>query len=266
MTSVPTTDPPTTDLPTTAVHWRLEPDALVVTLTRPPANALGDPVVAGLAAALDAAETAGARILVSECAVPGFFAAGADIKQMAASDLDGFTAYGDRLRAVLDRLERYAGVSIAAVEGAALGGGLELALASTLRVAGAGAAFGLPEVRIGLIPGAGGTQRLPRLVGRGRALDLVLTARRVPADEAHAIGLVDRLVAEGDAVTTALALARELGRSSASALAAGVRAVAAAYDDGDGFAVERAEVGALFQGDGAEGLKAFVEKRKPSFS
>lgn len=252
--------------PAPPVRWRQEPAAFVVTLDRPPANALGDPIVAGLGAALDAATEAGARILVIESAIPGFFAAGADIKQMAAIDLEGFTAYGDRLRAVLDRLERFDGVSIAAVEGLALGGGLELALASTLRVAGAAAAFGVPEVRIGLIPGAGGTQRLPRLVGRGRALDLVLTARQVPADEAHAIGLVNRLVPQGGAVEAALALAADLGRSSGAALAAGVRAVAAAYEDGDGFAVERAEVGALFQGDGAEGLRAFVEKRRPVFS
>lgn len=248
-----------------AVGWRSEPDAFVITLQRPPANALGDPIVAGLDAALDAAEAAGAHVLVIESAVPGFFAAGADIKQMASIDLAGFTAYGDRLRAVLDRLERYPGVSIAAVEGVALGGGLELTLASTLRVAGAAASFGVPEVRIGLIPGAGGTQRLPRLVGRGRALDLVLTGRQVAAEEASAIGLIDRLVAEGAAVEAALTLAKELGRSSPAALAAGVRAVAAAYEDGDGFAVERDEVGTLFQGDGAEGLKAFVEKRKPVF-
>src|SRR5262245_44348018 len=138
---------------------------MVVTLRRPPANALGLPIIEGLGAALDEADRRpDVKVLVVRSAVPGFFAAGADIKHMAAVDAASFTAYGDKLRGVLDRLAAPDRISIAAVEGVALGGGLELAMACTLRVGGAAARFGLPEVRLGLIPGAGGTQRLPRLV------------------------------------------------------------------------------------------------------
>ncbi|MCU1476177.1 MAG: echA, partial [Subtercola sp.] len=149
-----------------------------------------------------------------------------------------------------------------------LGGGLELAMACTMRVAGANAKFGLPEVKIGLIPGAGGTQRLPRLVGRGRALDIMLTARQVEAPEAAEIGLVDRLVEPGSALEAALALAAELLGASALAQAAVVRTVDAAFDLSleDGIALERYEVGDQFEhGDGREGLTAFIEKRAPEF-
>ncbi|HEY2286619.1 MAG TPA: enoyl-CoA hydratase/isomerase family protein, partial [Streptosporangiaceae bacterium] len=134
------------------------------------------------------------KVLVVTSAVDRFFAAGADIKHMAAIDATSFTAYGDRMRAVNDRLAAAPFLSVAAVGGLALGGGLELAMAATLRVSGPRARFGLPEVKLGLIPGAGGTQRLPRLVGRGRALDIMLTGRQVPAAEALAIGLADRLI------------------------------------------------------------------------
>lgn len=255
---------------TPAVAWEQAGDGvLVVTLAQPPANPLGPPIIDGLAAALDEADRLGGiRTLVLTSGLPRFFVAGADIKHMAGIDASGFTAYGDRLRAVLDRLAGSDRITIAAVEGLALGGGLELAMAATLRVAGADARFGLPEVGLGLIPGAGGTQRLPRLVGRGRALDIMLTARQVPADEAKAIGLVDRLVGAGSARGAALELAGELGTKSAAALGAVVRSVDAAFDmtTADGMRYEADQVGALFaSGEAAEGLAAFVEKRPPRF-
>ncbi len=239
-----------------------------IDLVRPPANALGLPIIEGLDAALDEARAAGTRIIVIASAIDGFFAAGADIKLMSTIPLDGFTEYGDKLRAVLARLATPELITIAAVEGVALGGGLELAIACTLRVAGADAKFGLPEVKLGLIPGAGGTQRLPRLVGRGRALDIMLTARQVPAEEAAAIGLIDRLVAAGGALDAALELAAELRPASAKAQASVIRAVDAAGDLplAEGIAVERREVGRQFdEGDGREGIAAFLEKRPADF-
>jgi enoyl-CoA hydratase len=252
-----------------AVSWTsLSPEILRIELHKPPANALGQAIVGGFAAALDAADAAGSRIVVIASEIPGFFAAGADIKLMVSLDGPGFAAYGDGLRAVLDRLAAPGRLSIAAVEGVALGGGLELAMACTLRVAGAKASFGLPEVKLGLIPGAGGTQRLPRLVGRGRALDIMLTARQLGATEAHAIGLVDRLVDEGTALEAAVSLAGELLPSSASAQESIVRMVDAAFDLtlDEGKALERSEVGRLFEyEDGREGLTSFIEKRKPVF-
>jgi enoyl-CoA hydratase len=188
---------------------------------------------------------------------------------MAAVDAESFTAYGDQLRSALDRLASADRISIAAVDGLALGGGLELAMACTLRVGGASAQFGLPEVKLGLIPGAGGTQRLPRLVGRGRALDIMLTARQVPADEAHAIGLVDRLVDAGTATTAALELARLLCTMSLPAQRAVIRTVGAAFDTPieEGFAYEVAQEQQLFEdGEAKEGITAFLAKRAPNFA
>lgn len=242
---------------------------LLATLQRRPANALGPPIIDGLEAALDEAHRRDTRVLVLASAIDGFFAAGADIKHMSGIDAAGFAAYGDRLRTVLERLAGTEVFSIAAVEGLALGGGLELAMAATMRVSGAEAAFGLPEVKLGLIPGAGGTQRLPRLVGRGRAIDIMATARQVPAAEAHSIGLVDRLVEAGEARDVALDLAKQLAASSRPALAAVVTTVDAAADHplDVGMRCEADQVNELFEhGEAAEGLAAFVEKRAAKFA
>jgi enoyl-CoA hydratase/carnithine racemase len=240
---------------------------LVATLEQPPANPLGPPILEGLEAAVDEAAR-GYRALVLTSAIPRFFVAGADIKYMRGIDAAGFAAYGERLRTLLDRFAGPDLVTVAAVEGVALGGGLELAMACTMRVAGADARFGLPEIKLGLIPGAGGTQRLPRLVGRGRAIDIMATARQVPAPEAHAIGLVDRLVDAGGARDAAVELATQLAGSSRPALAAVVRTVDAAFDTSlpDGIRYEAEQVDELFaHGEAAEGLAAFVEKRAPRF-
>jgi enoyl-CoA hydratase len=141
-------------------------------------------------------------------------------------------------------------------------------MACTLRVAGADARMGLPEVKLGLIPGAGGTQRLPRLVGRGPALDIMLTGRHVDAEEALRIGLVDRLVPAGTAVTAARELARELCGPSSAAQRAVVRTVDAAYERplADGLRFEAEQIQELFEeGEAAEGIRAFIEKRAPEF-
>lgn len=238
-----------------------------IILNRPPANALGLPIVEGLEAALNRATAAHARTLVLSSAIEGFFAAGADIKLMSQTDRAGFEAYGDALRDVLNRLESYPGVSIACIDGLALGGGLELALASTLRVASSHAQLGLPEVKIGLIPGAGGTQRLPRLIGAGRATEIIVTGRQVGAEEALAIGLVTQVTDDSTtALAAGIALAESFRSTSALARAAASRSVRASFSALDGFACERDEVGTLFESDGSEGLRAFIEKRKPSFA
>jgi enoyl-CoA hydratase/carnithine racemase len=252
------------------VTWASDaPGVMVVTLARPPANALGPAILAGLHAAIDHAQHAGdVKVMVVRSAIDGFFAAGADVKHIASIDADGFLAYGDEMRRVNDRLAAAAFLSVAAVDGLALGGGLELAMACTLRVSGPRARFGLPEVKLGLIPGAGGTQRLPRLVGRGRALDIMLTARQVPPDEALAMGLVDRFV-DGDVDAAALTLARELVAASLPAQLAVVRTVDAAFDRDllDGMAYEAEQEAALFsEGEAAEGVAAFVAKRRPNFA
>jgi enoyl-CoA hydratase len=252
------------------VGWqRVNDRTLLVLLQRPPANALGLPLIDGLRDAMDFADSLpGLRVVVVASRIPGIFAAGADIKHMVTADDDVFAQYGAALR---PQIERFAGsdrITIAAVDGLALGGGTELAMACTLRVASAGASFGLPEVKLGLIPGAGGTQRLPRLIGRGRALDMMLTARRVSGQEALAMGLVDRLSENGEAEAEALRLADEIGQMSGSAQAAVVRCVDTSYDGPlpQGLAQEAAESAMLFaDGDAREGLTAFIEKRKPRF-
>lgn len=240
----------------------------VARLKRPPANALGMPIVSGLDQALDAFEASDARVLVIVSALDGFFAAGADIKLMANAEPEAFAEYGRRLRGPLNRLAHSDRPSIAAVEGLALGGGLELAMACTLRVGARGARLGLPESQIGLIPGAGGTQRLPRLVGRGRALDIMLTARQLDAEEAYAIGLLDRLVDAGDAEREALALADTLCARSPAALADIMRCVddAQTLPLAEGLEREAQRVNGLFEGpEGQEGLRAFLDKRTPDF-
>jgi enoyl-CoA hydratase len=227
------------------------------------------PIIDGLTAALDAADLGGAHVIVVSSAVSGFFAAGADIKYMINADVSAFTAYGDQLRAALDRLASSERVTVAAVDGLALGGGLELAMACSLRVAGRGALMGLPEVKLGLIPGAGGTQRLPRLVGRGRALEIMLTGRQVGAEEAYAIGLIDRLVDEGTAEDAALQVASELRQLSLPAQQALIRTVDAAFDVPltGGYALEAEEVRSLLEhGEAREGMTAFLEKRRPDFA
>jgi enoyl-CoA hydratase/carnithine racemase len=251
------------------VSWTTDGAAFVVALTNPPANQLGQVLIEGLSDALDAFESAGARALVVTSTLDGFFAAGADIKLMESADAATFAAYGASLRAVLDRLTALSRPSIAVIEGRALGGGLELALACTLRVAGTNARLGLPEPKLGLIPGAGGTQRLPRLIGRGRALDMMLTAREVDADEALRIGLVDRLTQPGTARTAAIELATGFAGLSRPALEAVLRCVddAAELPLADGMAREARRVEALFDSpDGREGLAAFLAKRPATFA
>jgi len=264
--------PKVSDTADDVVTWRTDERVQVVRMHRPPANALGLPMVEGLQRALDAFESSDSKVLVIVSDLDGFFAAGADIKLMAGyveqGDLASFSAYGDGLRGALSRLHGLDRPSIAAIEGLALGGGMELALACTMRVGSTKARLGLPESKIGLIPGAGGTQRLSRLVGRARALDLMLTARDVAAPEAHALGLLDRLVEPGRAEAEATELARLLCDRSGAALTEIMRCV----DDADdltldqGLAREAMRVNTLFSGAQArEGLTAFIEKRRPNY-
>ena len=237
-----------------------------ITLASPPANALGDAVLDGLDAAVTA--LAPAKVVVVASAVDGFFA-GADIKQMVDLDRAAFLAYHHRMRGVLGRLAGAPFVTVAAVDGVAFGGGLELALSCTLRVASARSRLGVPESKLGLIPAATGTQRLPRVVGEARALDLMLTGRAVGGGEAHVIGLVDRLVDDGTAVDAAADLARELAERSGPALRA-VRRCVDAFLDGtltEGLAVEtEAFLDLIDHGEVGEGLRAFLERRRPEFA
>ena len=253
----------------TVVGYEFADGVTTITLSRPPANALGEPIIAGLAAAFDQAEADNSAVIVITSAVSGFFAAGADLTLFDNLDQAGFLDYLDRLRAQIERAHTGPWVSIAAVDGHALGGGLELAMACTMRVASAGAKLGVPEVKLGLLPGAAGTQRLPRLVGRGDAIDLLLTGRSVGGSEALQMGLIDRLAGEGgSAVEAAGVLAASLAHGPLEAYQAILDCVdaAAQSDLGTGMQFERDQVARLFESpDGREGVQAFLEKRRPSF-
>jgi enoyl-CoA hydratase/carnithine racemase len=226
-----------------------------------PANALGLPLVEALEAALDAFETSGARTLVVSSAIPGFFAAGADLKYISTLGPSEFEHYRDALRSPLERIASCGRPSIAAIDGFALGGGLELAMACTLRIATPASRLGLPEVKLGLIPGAGGTQRLPRLVGAGRALDLILSGREIDGRLALDFGLVNA-VAEHDVVARALGYAARLAGSPPAAMAAIMRCVEAAVAVPErGMELEGDAVAALFAGGHADdGIAAFLDR------
>ena len=242
----------------------------VVTLTRPDRlNAIGTDTLAALDAALTELE---ADASVRAFVVTGegrAFCAGADIDELAR--LDGAAGFARFVRAftdVLDRLERNPKPSVAAIDGAAFGGGLELALACDLRVASDGARLAVPEIKLGLLPGAGGTQRLPRLIPRGVALQMLLTGSPLGAVEAHRLGLVNELSGDSPAVVVAMRLARELAAGPPLALGAAKHLVqrGATLSLTDAIDLERETVAGLFAtDDAAEGLTAFRTKRAPEF-
>jgi enoyl-CoA hydratase len=241
-----------------------------ITINRPKAlNALDRKTVGEIVSAVDAAEHDDAvGVIVLTGAGEKAFVAGADIKEMSSMSAAEGQDYSRFLHASLRRLERCPKPVIAAVNGFALGGGCEIAMACHVRLASDRASFGQPEVNLGLIPGAGGTQRLQRLVGRGRALDLVLSGDFIKADEAQAIGLVNKTFAADELRAGVEAYAKNLRKKSPMALA---RAIEAVVEGGEvsleeGLRMESALFGLCFATeDMREGTGAFMEKRKPEF-
>ena len=230
-------------------------------LDRPPMNALSVQVQEEIR---EAAEEVGLRSDVKAVVVyggPKVFAAGADVKEMAEWTLVDALDRSARLQSAFTAVERIPQPTIAAVTGYALGGGCELALCCDLRVAGDNAKLGQPEILLGIIPGAGGTQRLPRLIGPSRAKDLIYTGRFVDAEESLRIGLVDRVVAPDDVYTEAMALARRLAMGAPYAL----RAAKSAIDRGgmvdldSGLEMERVHFASLFgTEDQSVGMTSFI--------
>jgi enoyl-CoA hydratase/carnithine racemase len=197
------------------------------------------------------------------------FAAGADIKQMRDMSYTDMAARAGALSSSLDSLSRIPKPVVAAITGYALGGGCEIALACDWRVAADDAKLGQPEITLGIIPGAGGTQRLPRLIGPARAKDLIMSGRFVDAAEALSIGLVDKVVPAADVYEAALALVRPFTNGPAQALRAAKLAVDGGLDLtlASGLAWESQLFTGLFATeDRREGMVAFVEKRKPTFT
>lgn len=208
------------------------------------------------------------RALVVSSAVDRIFAAGGDIPWMARAPTTELLPFVALCQATYTSFEAVACPCIAAIDGACLGGGLELALGCDIRVAGESARLGLPEATIGLIAGAGGTQRLVRAVGQGVARDLLLTGRRITGSEAGAVGLVSRVVPDGTATETALEIARHLAGGPAEAIQATKRLAVAASEITitEGLARERAEWEQVRRSPSTqEGLDAFAEKRPPDY-
>jgi enoyl-CoA hydratase len=207
------------------------------------------------------------RALIVTGAGEKAFCAGADIKELGGRSTIECKRGAEMGQATFAKLDRLPFASVAAINGFAFGGGLELALACTFRVATPNAKLGLPEIKLGLIPGYGGTQRLPRVIGEARAMEMIMTGRTVAAEEAQRIGLVHRLV-EGNAVDAALAFAHEFSGYSLLAQQFAREAVSRALDVPvlEGLKIE-ADLSTLAFGtaDAAEGMAAFTEKRKAVF-
>ena len=248
---------------------RLEIEGAVATirLDRPPANALARAVSEELS---EAARAVAEDAMVRAVVVWGgerIFAAGADIKAMVDFGPAEIAPDVGALERACRDLESVPVPVIAAINGFALGGGCEVAIACDVRIVAEDAQLGLPEIGLGIIPGAGGTQRLPRLIGLGRARDLILSGRLVPAAEALQIGLVDRVVPAAEVLTTALVEARRFASGPTRAYAAAKRALSASGGELQaGLEVEREVFVPLFETqDQEEGMRAFLDKRDPRF-
>jgi enoyl-CoA hydratase len=256
----------TTDVVRTEVRGRVA----ILTLHRPEVlNAIGSPTAQRLRACLDELrDDERVRSLVLAGAGRAF-CAGADIAEIeACTTAYEFRAFLGGLTELFAYLQAFPMPSVAALHGVALGGGLELALACDLRVAERGTRLGLPEMKLGVLPGAGGTQRLPRLVPPGIARQMILTGEPLDAERAYAVGLVNELAEPGEGLATAVALAERLGSGAPLALAAGKRLI----DMGLGMELdaaigyERETVSVLFgSADRLEGLRAFRDRREATF-
>ena len=242
-----------------------------LTVNRPKAlNALNKATLEEIGAALeDIRGDAGISGLIVTGAGGKAFVAGADITEIASISSVEASAFTRRGQAVFDLLENLGKPSVAAVDGFALGGGCELAMACTLRVATESARFGQPEVKLGVIPGFGGTQRLPRLVGRGRALQMILTGEPIDAQEAHRIGLVNEIVATEKLLERAAEILRKIGANAPLAVRFSIEAVNRGLQtsQSEGLVIESALFAVCASSeDKKEGTAAFIGKRQAQFT
>ena len=239
-------------------------DTAVAWLDNPPANSLAPHVIEGLEKVWREIQDR-ARALVIASPNPTLFCAGADIKAFTQWDAESGRAHLERIHALGRDMERSRIVTIAAVNGAALGGGCELAMACDVRLAGFSASFGQPEIALGIIPGFGGTQRLPRLVGPAKALEMNATGEPISAPEAFEYGLVNRIVPDHELFDEALGWGRKFARQAPLALEQ-IKRVSHAGDLDEGIEAEkRGFIAAFTSEDAREGISAFLEKRAPAW-
>jgi enoyl-CoA hydratase/carnithine racemase len=241
-----------------------------VTVNRPQVlNALNTPTWTDLRAAFEEAKAdASVRGVILTGAGDKAFIAGADISELAHVDAYGAEGSSRFGQGVLDLIENLGKPVIAAINGFALGGGCETAMACTIRIAAEHAKFGQPEVKLGLLPGGGGTQRLPRLVGKGRALQLILTGETISAQEAYRIGLVNEVVPVADLIGRAEAVLKQIAANAPIAVKFSLEATNRGMDtsQAEGLALEASYFGICASTeDKKEGTSAFLEKRAPQF-
>jgi enoyl-CoA hydratase/3-hydroxyacyl-CoA dehydrogenase len=236
-------------------------------LDRPPANSISPEVVQALGKVWDAVRGSGTvRALIFASANPMLFCAGADIKSFTTMDETAGRALVDQMHALLRGMETSRVATIAAVNAVALGGGNELAMACDFRIAAQSASFGQPEINLGIIPGFGGTQRLPRLVGDSRALELNLIGDPIDAEDAFELGLVNRVVPDHELFDTALSWARKLAEQPPLAIEQ-IKRVSAAGDIDAGIEAEKQAFATAFgSADARQGIAAFLEKRPAKFT
>jgi enoyl-CoA hydratase/carnithine racemase len=241
-------------------------DVAIVWLDNPPANGISPAMIEALENAWQAiASNPAVRTMILASPNPTLFCAGADIKAFTKMDAAAGRKLLDDGHALLRSWERSRVMTIAAVNGVALGGGCELAMACDVRLAAYSAGFGQPEINLGIIPGFGGTQRLPRLVGSAKALEMNTTGEQISAEEAYEYGLVNRVVADHELFDTALQWARKFASQAPLALEQ-IKRVSHQADLDDGIAAEKQGFAKVFGSEDArEGVSAFVEKRKARF-
>ncbi len=245
-----------------------EDNITVITISRPESlNALNAQTIKELGSALDALDAdTSCRVIILTGSGEKSFVAGADIKEFSdfgQEKAEELARTGQNI--LFDKIENMTKPVIAAVNGFALGGGLELAMACHIRYASENARLGLPEVTLGLIPGYGGTQRLPKLIGKGRANEMIFSAKMIPAARAKEIGLVNEVYPIEELLTKAKELADGIARNSPMAISKAIHAVNLSDTD-QGFETEIRSFGELFDlSDKKEGVSAFLEKRKPNF-
>ncbi len=243
----------------------------IITINRPEKlNALNKATIQELHTAFnEAGSDKNIRVIILTGSGDKSFVAGADISEFAHFNAEeGKMLAGEGQRMLFDYVEELEKPVIAAVNGFALGGGLELAMSCHIRIASDNAKMGLPEVSLGVIPGYGGTQRLPRLIGKGRASQLIFSAEMISAAQAEQWGLVNKTVPQAELLNEAMQLAEKISRNSPAAIAHAIRSVNAGFAASkDGFSYEIAQFGSTFAtNDFKEGTTAFLEKRKPNFS
>lgn len=241
----------------------------VITIDHPPANALSSQVIEELSGIINDLENNNEIKAIVIHGKDRFFSAGADIKEFTeVEDSAGFSKLSRKGQDLFNKMENFKKPIIAAVHGAALGGGLELAMACHIRIAAKGTKFGMPELQLGLIPGFAGTQRLPRLVGVPKAAEMLLSSQAIEANEAHQFGLVNHVVEQEDFLNASLKLASSFVAKSAVSIELALECLSYARDGRfmEGQSRETENFGKAFGSEDAkEGIQAFIEKRKPDF-